>query len=252
MTVNPSEGVRPTRRVLDVLDLALPPLTRFLHELEHELIVKAQSLPEALRAGAAERVLTLSDRVWWKVKHGRFRGVAAQLDRRDLPEGHPECRWWIGDAGTRAEDSPQRDFYARLERLGGVSDSLLPIDWDWRRLSAELVATSAVRIGSIFRQSASKALRTGQVVVFPLGDHDVQLRVRVLDDGQAYIAIGFRTVIETDFMVLALGSMPGVKAEDWQVEPTSPLHLPLEPGEVIWSTLLSREALAWLLEVDES
>lgn len=127
-----------------------------------------------------------------------------------------------------------------------------PSNWDWRRLSAELVATSAVRIGSIFRQSASKALRTGQVVVFPLGDRDVQLRVRVLDDGQAYIAIGFRTVIETDFMVLALGSMPGVKAEDWQVEPTSPLHLPLEPGEVIWSTLLSREALAWLLEVDES
>jgi len=66
-------SVRPTRRCLDDLELRFPPLDVPLHETEHDLIAKAQRLPDEFASGGAERVLAIDDRVWFKVKVGAYR-----------------------------------------------------------------------------------------------------------------------------------------------------------------------------------
>jgi hypothetical protein len=92
-----------------------------------------------------------------------------------------------------------------------------------------------------------EALSSGEISLLGLGERDVRVRIRVLADGEAYLAISFRNTMEEKFMVAVLGSLFSVAADDWQVEPTSPLELPLEPGEVVWSTLLSTDAQHALL-----
>jgi hypothetical protein len=241
------EGVRPTHGVLESLQLTVPPLTTILHELDEPLIKKAQSVPDVVRSGKAERILALHDRVWFKVKRARQRGAATCLstaEARVLPIEH---RWWLGAVGTRRDDSPQDDFYAHLKVYLDDSAELLPDEWDKRRLLAEAV-TLAVRVTqAAVRGAVAESLRTGEIVLLGLGDRDVRLRIRVLDDGEAYLAISFRNTVEDKFMVAVLGSIPGVAGEDWQVEPTSPLALPLEPGEMVWSALLSTETQEALL-----
>lgn len=242
-----SHRVRPTRRVLTSLGVAIPPLTTFLHEVDEPLVKKAQSLPEVAQAGKAERILVLSDRVWFKVKRARQRGAVTRLsadEARALPLEH---QWWLGAVGTRHDDSPHDDFYAQLKSYSDDSAELLPNEWDRRRLLAE-AGTLAVRATqAAVRAAATQALQSGEIVVLSLGDRDVRLRIRVLEDGEAYLAVSFRNTVEEKFMIAVLGSIGGVAGDDWLVEPTSPLELPLEPGEMVWSTLLSTEVQRALL-----
>jgi hypothetical protein len=242
-----SEGVRPTRGVLEALRLPVPPLTTILHELDEPLIKKAQSVPDVVRSGKGERILALHDRVWFKVKRARQRGAATCLstaETRVLPIEH---QWWLGAAGMRRDDSPQDDFYAQLKVYLDDSTGLLPDEWDERRLLAEAGTLAARVTRAAVRGAVAEALRTGEIVVLGLGDRDVRLRIRVLDDGEAYLAVSFRNTVDEKFLVAVLGSIPGVAGDDWQVEPTSPLQLPLEPGEMVWSTLLSTEVQRALL-----
>lgn len=242
-----SVGVRPTRGVLELLRLPVPTLTTILHELDEPLIKKAQSVPDALRSGKAERILALSDRVWFKVKRSRQRGAATCLSTEEARALPVEHHWWLGATGIRHEDSPHDDFYAQLKGYFEDSTGLLPDEWDKRRLLAEAGTLAARVTQAAVRGAVAEALRTGEIVVLGLGDRDVRLRIRVLDDGEAYLAVSFRNTVEDKFMVAVLGSIPGVAGEDWLIEPTSPLHLPLEPGEMVWSTLLSTEVQRALL-----
>lgn len=249
MTSSAGDGVRPTRRALDSLGVAIPVLTTLLHELTDPLIAKAQSVPHDVESGGGERIRTLSDRVWFKVKRARQRGACTQLTAGELNAltiSHP---WWLGAAGTRSADS-RTDFYAELDIYGKDSAELLPSEWDWRRLEAE-AATLAVRVTrAAMQQAVSRALVSGDIIVVRLGERDVRIRIRVLPDGEAYLAISFVNSMETEFMVTVLDAIPGVDASDWQPEPTSPLHLELEPGEMIFSTLLSIDAQKFLVALD--
>ncbi|WP_205629520.1 hypothetical protein [Jiangella muralis] len=137
-------AVRPTKRCLGDLDVDLPDLGASLSEVDEPVIVSAQAVPEQREAGGVERVVSLTDRVWFKVKTADRRAVVTELRGDELPEWIPRSRgaWWIGTAGRRQNDSPQRDFYAVLQRecMTGKTvstDHLLPADWDWNRLSAE-------------------------------------------------------------------------------------------------------------------
>ncbi|MDF1603517.1 hypothetical protein [Nocardioides sp. YIM 152315] len=60
-------GVRPTKRSLGDLGAELPDLGVRLEEIDHPIIVSAQTVPEQRDAGGAERVVSLTDRVWFKV-----------------------------------------------------------------------------------------------------------------------------------------------------------------------------------------
>jgi len=244
------ENVRPTRKVLALLNVTIPPLTTCLHDLDEPIISKAQSVPESVRAGKAVRVLALSDRVWFKVKRARQRGAVTRLSKAEVETLPIEHQWWLGAVGTRHDDSPQDDFYAQLGRFGYDSSALLPDTWDQRRLLAEAGTLAARATQAAVRAAAAEALRSGDIVVLRLGDRDVRLRLRVLADGEAYLAISFRNTVEDKFMVAVLGSIAGVASADWLVEPTSPLELPLEAGEMVWSTLLSTEVQKALLGGD--
>jgi hypothetical protein len=105
--------VRPTLRALRDLGLGFPRLDQALDQFDQPLIKKAQDLPEEVGAGGAERVLSLTDRVWFKVKTRDERGAAGDLDSSEMYDV-PRRGWWLVAAGRRQQDTPSKDFYARL------------------------------------------------------------------------------------------------------------------------------------------
>jgi len=111
-------GVRPTRRCLADLNVQLLDLGTPLEEIDHPVLAVAQTLPERRNAGGAQRILALGDRVWFKVKTGNQRAVVTELTDEERPTEWPSGigAWWIGAAGRRQADSPQRDFYESIER----------------------------------------------------------------------------------------------------------------------------------------
>jgi hypothetical protein len=50
--------------------LSLPDLDHPLDEIDHPVVATAQAGPELRAAGGSERILVLSDRVWFTVKTG--------------------------------------------------------------------------------------------------------------------------------------------------------------------------------------
>lgn len=163
-----SAGVRPTKRCLADLDLSLPDLGHPLDEIDHPVVAIAQAIPKQRDAGGAQRILSLSDRVWFKVKTGEQRAVATELRGGELPDGLPSGlgAWWIGAAGRRQADSPQRDFYESIQRectFGRTVSSarLLPDEWDWKRLSAEQAIAWRREMKRIVIRLISMSLTTG-------------------------------------------------------------------------------------------
>jgi len=73
-------------------------------------VVKAQRLPEQVAAGGAERILSLDDLVWFKVKTEAWRGAACRAPLKGTALPPDVGLWWLGAAGTRRADSAQEDF----------------------------------------------------------------------------------------------------------------------------------------------
>lgn len=237
-----ADFVRPTRRALVDLGVEVPDLGHLLHELEHPVIMRAQQIPERERGGAAERVRSLTDRVWFKVKTADWRAAVAKLPRPI--EGIPQD-WWIGAAGPRTADSAQHDFYARLKAdafAGGrktcSTDFLLPTPWDSNRLLAEAAVKAERVIRQHVREAAGQSLLNGDVRGFDVGDRNVRIRVKMLADGQAYLAVGATGSVDAAFMVVLLSAIPGVDQSDWMPEPSEGLGVEPAPGEVLWSTMV--------------
>ncbi|MGH8824085.1 MAG: hypothetical protein ACRDVN_06375 [Jiangellaceae bacterium] len=111
-------GVRPTRRSLADLNAQLPDLGTPLGEIEHPVVAVAQTVPEQRDGGGAQRILALSDRFWFKVETGDKRAVVTEPADEERPDEWPSGigAWWIGAAGRRQADSPQRDFYESTQR----------------------------------------------------------------------------------------------------------------------------------------
>lgn len=105
-------GVRPTKRCLGDLGVELPDLGVRLEEIDQPVIVSAQAVPEQRDAGGAERVVALTDRVWFKVKTSDHRAAMTELRGTDLPDWVRPSR--LVDRRRRAAPSGQRP--ARLLR----------------------------------------------------------------------------------------------------------------------------------------
>lgn len=251
---SPADGVRPTRRCLADLEIAVPDLGTLLSALPHPLIERAQAVPKLVAAGGAERVVALTDRVWFKAKTQRWRGVVSEVDPSTL-SNDIHNRWWIGAAGLRREDSPQDDFYARLQaECAKGSDGLLPTAWDIKRLIAEMAQFATRIMRHTTRLAAAQSLLDGDAVGFVVGDRDVRVRIRVMSDGQAYLAIGATGSVDAKFFVTLISSFPEVPHEHWLPEPhdASGLEIALAPGEVLWSAMLPPDAQrALIAELDE-
>lgn len=250
-------GVRPTKRCLDDLGLALPDLGQPLDEIDHPVVATAQTVPELRDAGGAQRILLLSDRVWFKVKTGNQRAVVTQLRGEDLQAGAEEgmASWWIGAAGHRQADSPQRDFYEQIQcecTVGKTvsTDRLLPIDWDWKRLTAEQAVAWRHEMKRMVIRLVATSLRTGKITVAEFRRHRIKALVRADEGNEAYLAIIAEGVPVPEIFALLLDCVPGVAADDWQPEPSPLASMTPAAGEVIWSTLLSSDVASAILECD--
>lgn len=252
-----SEGVRPTKRCLADLGLSLPDLGQPLNELDNPVVTTAQAVPAQRDAGGAQRILSLSDRVWFKVKTGDQRAVVTQLHGDDLPAGLPSGAgaWWIGAAGRRQADSPQRDFYESIRRECTVGKTvsttrLLPVDWDWKRFTAEQAVAWRREMRRMVIRLISTSLTTGHLAVAEFRQHRVKAFVRAGNDHEAYLAIIAEGIPDREIFALLLDCVPGVTPDDWQPEPSPLAEMEPARGEIIWSTLFPSEIASTILELE--
>jgi len=252
-----SDGVRPTKRCLADLDLPLPDLGHPLDEFDHPVVAAAQTVPAQRDAGGAQRILSLNDRVWFKVKTGGQRAVVIELRGDELPDGLPPRvgAWWIGAAGRRQADSPQRDFYESIQRecTSGRTVSttrLLPGDWDWKRLTAEQAVAWRREMKRMVVRLIATSLTTGHLAVAEFRQHRVKALVRAENGHEAYLAIMAEGIPDPEVFALLLDCVPGVSAADWQPEPSPIAEMTPSPGEIIWSTLFPSEVASAILELD--
>jgi hypothetical protein len=180
-----SPSVRPTLRWMTDLGAPLPDIAKRLDEIDEPVMAVAQSIPERRDAGGAERVLALSDRVWSKVKAGDRRGTVTELREDDLPDWVSPLRgaWWIGAAGRRQGDSPQRDFYAVLERgctTGRTVSSvhLLPGDKDWKRFALEQAYAWRIEMRRVVVRLIADSMNFGRPRTAEFRKHRITALVR--------------------------------------------------------------------------
>ncbi|QQG99543.1 hypothetical protein HBE99_24075 [Mycobacteroides chelonae] len=152
-------------------------------------------------------------------------------------------RWWIGAAGYRQKDSPQRDFY---EQLPTSSQGLLPTDWDRERLEAELALQWRKDVKTLVREMIVQSVRTGAETVATVANH--YIRAKVTNGDEIYLTLGAGGIYDPKVIAVVLDSVPGVSIGDWFIEPSVTLAIECSSGEVVWSTMLSEETLQQLIE----
>lgn len=252
-----SHQVRPTKRCLTDLDLPLPDLRQPLDEIDHPVVTAAQAIPEQRDAGGAERVLSLSDRIWYKVKTRDQRAVVIELRANEVSDEVPPGKgeWWIGAAGHRQADTPQRDFYEVIKRECTVgktisSAHLLPTEWDWRRLNAEQSFVWQREMQRLVVRLIAMALTTGRLAVAEFRHHRIKALVRADNGHEAYLAIIADGIPDREIFATLLDCVPGISTDDWQPEPSPIADMKPSPGEIIWSTLFPSEVASAILELD--
>lgn len=252
--LSPGDGVRPTIRCLtDDLDLGLPTADKRLDDIDHPLISKAQQVPEAYSAGGAKRIVSVSDRVWLKVKVTEWRGAATELNDADA------ATWWLGAAGHRKDDSPQSDFYSLFEvacdsagkslGLGSPnSDQYLPTADDFDRITLENAYLVIPRLRRSVLAMAKESIRDGyaRAATFDTWELVVLVRADGGSGADAYIAIGGEGLTNERVFAAIFDAIPGIGPDDWMMEPSTPLALPVRSGQLVYSALLSPEVQAEL------
>lgn len=242
-----SPFVRPSKATLDKLGVAIPNLGVDLSALSHPLVVKAQTVPGKVEAGGSVRIQSLTDQPWYQAKVNDLRGIVGSFvcpyPDMDLP-----LSWWLSDAGHRKQDSKQDDFY---ENLPIDSTTRTPVLWDWRRWDAERAFEAHLAVKRAIRAVGRASMRSGQTesLLFTKRS-EVRVRIRIKDHEDAYLAISMRGVTDKETFGLILSSFKEVPSDDWLPEPKGAVGIQPEPGEIIFSTLLSVAAQHSLLSED--
>ncbi|SDL39585.1 hypothetical protein SAMN05216298_3798 [Glycomyces sambucus] len=252
------DGVRPTKRCLDDLDLKAPDLGQPLEEINDSLVIAAQTIPARRDTGGAERIASLKDRIWFKVKTGTKRAVVTQLRGGDLPGRLPPgvATWWLGAAGHRQADSPQRDFYACLARectKGTLvsTEHLLPQDWDWNRLLAEQAVAWKREMKQLVIRLIVMSLRSGDLAIAEFQNYRLKALVRADEGHESFLAIMTEGVLYPEVFAVLLASVPGIDPGDWFPEPSPLADMEPSSGEIIWSTVMPPEVANSLLELGD-
>lgn len=250
--------VRPTERCLTDLGLSFPDLSVPLHEVDDIVIKAAQSTPEVKDAGGAERVVALTDRVWFKVKTADRRAIVTELAESERPKDFDEDTvdgsWWIGAAGHRQSDSAQHDFYETITRQCTTGKTvstthLLPSDRDWKRLLAESAVAWRRDMKSLVVRLIAMSLRCGQLAVAEFKQHRIKALVRADNGHDAYLAIVAEGIPDPQIIALLLDCVPDVSPDDWQAEPSPIADMNPGPAEIIWSTILPSHVATKILDL---
>ncbi|WP_153040503.1 hypothetical protein [Actinoplanes sp. TFC3] len=235
------------------LELSIPPFDVSLCRVDHPLIGEAQRLPEAYAAGGVERILSLKDRVWFKVKTGRWRGAATRLPEADRADAGPHVRqapWWLGAGGYRRDGDPG-DFYAALkaswDRDGGDSDKWMPTDWDWRRLQLEHAYAWEANIRRIVRDLITRSLQDGYQYQAEFEHYRLSALTRARGQ-ETYLIVGTENIADPKVFAIIINAIPGIDPDSWLPEPDGVAGIQPKPGEVIWSTIMPPSVAAQLLD----
>ena len=221
-----------------------------------------QKTPDEVRAGGAEPIRSLNDRLWWKCKTSDLRAVVTKLTPAELAAlGLPEpTAWWGGAAGVRRDDSAS-DFYRQLHAealrhgrgTGKPSTShLLPQQIDTDRLKAETVISAVEATHTIVLGLVARSLLDGKAYTAILSEHVITALVRAADGGEAYLAIAAEGFIQPRMIALILSAVPGLSESDWQAEPGGVSDIKPKEGQIIWSTLIPPDIQARILETTET
>lgn len=251
-----NDRVRPTQRALTDLGLIFPPLETVLSSLESPIIRKAQQVPAEVASGGAERIVSLSDRVWFKAKVSSFRGAVGAVE---TPETYsqqvPQHGWWLVACGSRQDDSVEHDFYAALTAecrrrgsgSGGVDSSHLePQAVDFRRWIAENATVAVLEMKALVLDAIRRSASDGQLWTCSFAGHAVGALVRSVD-GESYLAITTEGYYDPNVVAILLSAVPGVDPDDWQAEPGDVLGIEPAEGQIIFSTMIRPEILASLI-----
>lgn len=253
-----SKRVRPTLRALiEDLGLSIPLVDDSLADLDHDIIQRAQGVPEKAAANGAERILSLKDRVWLKVKSGRWRGAATDyVHDPESPKSEWFSGWWLGFVGTRA-DGDRGDAYATARARSRVSKDkgstgidtgwMLPTARDANRRIAEFAAREEAAMYEHVRAAIAESARTGRVLSTIYGHHTLEVLVKA-PDNETYLAVGMTGVYRAEEIAAVLGCIPGVAPDSWGAEPGDVLGITPHAGQVIYSTILDPRELGPLLE----
>lgn len=242
-----NEAVRPTRAGLDGLGIEIPAIDQPLHGIDDKHVKEMQKIPERVSAGGAERILKITDRIWFKYKSGTVRAAVGKLTEPEVQESVRLIaglgRWWIGAAGLRQDDSSQHDFY---ESLPTSSEGLLPNEWDRDRLDAEVALRWTTEVRNVVRRLITLSLRSGNQETATVEDHHV--RAQVTNRDEMYLTLGTGGIYDPRVIAVILDSIPRVTVDDWFVEPSGTLGIEPQSGEVLWSAVLPDETRQELLD----
>jgi hypothetical protein len=247
---------RPTLRCLrDDLELALPPLTSPLEEIEHPLLVKA-SERFAHESTAHERIRAIDGEVLFKVKVQRWRG--AVWVEIDLP--------WLVAGGRREVGSPD-DFYTALANDARSARAtynarhrppianetfvghLLPSDDDRLRYQLEAGVRLVRHLERVIPDLVRDSLRDGHEHSVDLGTFGLGVQVRADHGHETYVAIRIVGRVRDDLTMVILDIVPGCDPAGWYPEAALP-ERQLRANEQAWSNLMDTQAAAKLLESD--
>jgi hypothetical protein len=192
-----------------------------------------------------ERIVSITDRWLVKIKTSDRRGAMWQ---------DANGTWWLLAAGRRKDDG-SGDFYRELDRLGGVSDSIVPTldDLGYQRYEAAYVATCRaerdaqfVVLSALLRAAHGRG-DAQEVEVFGA---NVSITVRPNDDVDVLeMSWQFRTFAEQDrFPADVLAMVPALESvDDWD-------YLPPRSGAdrpFTWYTYVTHEWVDWLATAAE-
>ena len=203
-------GVRPTRRCLADLNVQLPDLGTPLEEIDHPVLAVAQTLPGSVRGGS-ERL------------------DAARPTARSVTLTNQERECTAGKTVSTSR--------------------LLPVEWDWKRLTAEQVVAWRREMKRLVVRLIAMSLTTGQVAVAEFKKHRIKALVRVDNGHETYLAIIAEGIPEPEVFALLLDCVPGVSADDWQPEPSPIAEMEPGSGEIVWSTLFPAEVASAILDL---
>lgn len=255
-------STRPTVRALKDLQVGFPELDVPLESINHPLLVDAQQVSERVGSGGGKRVVSIADRVWFKVKTEDFRGAVgkASTDPEYGPGTDadlPSEAWWLVAAGHRKGDTAAQDFYDRLkaecERAAKnlhqdvSSKHLLPGKDDWMRWKLESTALAVLALTNLVREAIARSAQTGAVWECTVEQFQVQALLRQ-EDGESYLALTATGFWDHKVVAIILNAVPGVAASDWQIEPKGVNGIQPESGQVVYSTMLEPEQLSAVLE----
>lgn len=262
MAESPRFRVRPTIRFLHDLHLSFPRLEEPLWRIPHPLVVHMQKTPDEVRAGGAESIRSLSDRLWWKCKTSDLRAIVTKLAPAELVAlGVPEsAAWWGGAAGLRRDDSAS-DFYRQLQaeaRRHGrgtgkpSTGHLLPQQVDADRLKAETVALAVEATHTMVLGLVARSLLDGNAYSAILSGHIITALVRAADGGEVYLAIAAEGFIQPRMIALILSAVPELNQSDWQAEPGGVRDIEPKKGQIIWSTMIPNDIQTRILELAQT